>query len=73
MAQLTATGARANRTMRSERVVPLRQTMPRGYLTLRKDVPVHLTEMTDSTTPEVDAARSARAAETPARKGGTAR
>ena len=73
MAQLTGTpvrGTRGSRTMRSERVVSLRQTMPRGYVTLRKDVPVYLT---DTTTPKVEAAPGRRADETAARKGGEAR
>jgi hypothetical protein len=71
MAQLTVPGkARGTRTLRNERVVSLRQTMPRGYVTLRKDIPVYLTE---TTTPKVEAAPSKRADETPARKGGEAR
>jgi hypothetical protein len=72
--QLTAPGVarrRTSRTLRNERVVSLRQTMPRGYVTLRKDVPAFLTEVADSTTPKVDSA--ARADETAARKGGEAR
>ena len=77
MAQLTVPGARARgtRTMRSERVVPLRQSIPRGYLTLRKDVPVYLTEMTDTTTtPKVDDVPAPQdAGETAAGKGGEAR
>ena len=76
MAQLTAPGTRA-RTMRSERVVPLRQSIPRGYLTLRKDIPVYLTEMTETTpTPMVDPAAAPEgepADETAAGKGGEAR
>jgi hypothetical protein len=75
MPQLTAPGVarrRSTRTLRNERVVSLRQTMPRGYVTLRKDVPAFLTEVADvTTTPKVDSA--ARADETAARKGGEAR
>jgi hypothetical protein len=76
MAQLTVPGtagrtrARNPRTMRSERVVSLRQTMPRGYVTLRKEIPVYLTE---TTTPKVETARETARDETPARKGGEAR
>ena len=76
MAQLTVPGARARgtRTMRSERVVPLRQSIPRGYLTLRKDVPVYLTETTTPPTVDGPARDTAEPAdETPAGKGGEAR
>ena len=71
MAQLVAPGARRRkpRTMRSERVVSLRQNLPRGYVTLRKDIPVYLT---DTTTPKVEAATK-RADETAAGKGVEAR
>ncbi|MFI7588117.1 hypothetical protein ACIB24_13700 [Spongisporangium articulatum] len=78
MAQLTAPGVarrRPTRTMRTERVVSLRQTMPRGYVTLRKEVPTFLTEVEGTVektaTPKVDSA--ARADETAVRKGGEAR
>ena len=63
--------------MRSERVGPLRQSIPRGYLTLRKDIPVYLTELTETTTtPKVDTAAASEgepADETAAGKGGEAR
>lgn len=60
--------------MRSERVVPLRQSIPRGYLTLRKDIPVYLTDTT--TAPKVDASQAQegpQSDETAAGKGGEAR
>ena len=71
MAQLVAPGARRRNpsTMRSERVVSLRQNLPRGYVTVRKDIPVYLTE---TATPKVDATQK-RADETATGKGVEAR
>ncbi|GLY13190.1 hypothetical protein LWF15_14245 [Kineosporia rhizophila] len=66
-----ALGAGRRRTVRNNRMVSLRSSLPTGLVTLRHDVPEYLPEfLEETTTPQVDA--SEKVAETAVGKGGTA-
>jgi hypothetical protein len=59
------------RTVRNNRMVSLRSSLPTGLVTLRHDVPEYLPAfLEEATTPQVDA--SEKVAETVVGKGGTA-
>ncbi len=66
-----ALGAGRRRTVRNNRMVSLRSSLPTGLVTLRHDVPEYLPAfLEETTTPQVDA--SDEGAETVVGKGGQA-